>query len=69
MKKPSQRRVDSFLVRIWSEPDQASGQSAWRGRIEHVASRTVIYFDRADQLLAFIAQWTGEAFSQTLHSS
>ena len=52
------RHDGSFLVRIWWESGQ---RPAWRGRVEHLPSQTVIYFDRADELLAFIAGWTGGA--------
>lgn len=58
MDDPPPRHDGSFLVRIWWESGQ---RPAWRGRVEHLPSQTVIYFDRADELLAFIAQWTGDA--------
>lgn len=61
MKESPARRDGSFLVRIWWESGTSSAAPAWRGRVEHIPSQTAAYFERADQLLAFIAEMTGAA--------
>jgi hypothetical protein len=34
----------TFIVRLWQETD-AAGHCHWRGRVEHVASREVVYVE------------------------
>jgi len=49
------------MVRIWWEArDDSTDWPVWRGRVEHVPSGRVAYFDDVAGLLAFIERWTGE---------
>lgn len=48
-------KTDVFIVRIWREPRETSGEPAlWRGAVEHVASRTVRHIDRLSEIIDFI---------------
>lgn len=49
----SSRRVESFLIRLVVEDDDAP-ERAWRGRIQHVSSGGEQQFERIQDMLAFI---------------
>lgn len=49
-------RSNSFVLRIWWEKD---AQPLWRGWVQHAASGESHYFDRLDDLLAFLEMHTG----------
>jgi hypothetical protein len=49
----SNRRVESFLLRLVVEDDEVSVES-WRGRIQHVSSGYERQFEHLQDLLTFI---------------
>ncbi|HFD40022.1 MAG TPA: hypothetical protein ENJ31_09305 [Anaerolineae bacterium] len=58
----------SFLVRIWWETrEDPRDPPVWRGRIEHVPSGRVGYFDTISDWLAFVERWTGALVSDRAH--
>ncbi len=60
--RPQWLSGESFLVRIWWETSNMSGEPlVWRGRVEHVASGRAIYFDDFAELLAFIENRVGSS--------
>lgn len=53
----TQRRSDSFVLRIWWED---GGESpAWRGWVQHAATGETRYFGHVADLLAFVETHTG----------
>jgi hypothetical protein len=59
--RPAQVSDASFLVRFWWEPRADPRDPAvWRGRIEHVPSGWVAFFDDLAGLLLSIERWTGK---------
>ncbi len=51
-------RDASFVVRIWWEPRQ-EGPPLWRGQAIHTATNQGRYFERLEDLVAFVRKWTG----------
>lgn len=51
----------SFIVRIWWEHQDASGQTAahWRGWVQHVRDGSQIYFTSMSDLISFVERETG----------
>ena len=50
-----QVKTDVFLVRVWREPREASGEPAlWRGTVEHVASKAMRHVDQLSEIVDFI---------------
>jgi hypothetical protein len=47
-------RRDAFIVRIWQE----AGQPGWQGWVQHVRTRESAVVRSADELVAFIEEWT-----------
>ncbi|MBU0494633.1 MAG: hypothetical protein KKA73_08730 [Chloroflexi bacterium] len=54
MAQTSERHTVSFVVRLWAEPARASGESHWRGQIEHVGSGQTTHFQVPAALLEFL---------------
>jgi len=53
-----QRRDASFVVRIWWE-QRPTAEPLWRGQVIHTATNQVSYFERVEDLMVFIQNWTG----------
>ena len=51
-------RDASFVVRIWWEQRQ-EGPPLWRGQVVHAPTGETRYFDRVEDLVAFMEQWAG----------
>jgi len=51
-------RNASFVVRIWWEERQ-DGPPLWRGQAIHTATNQSRYFERLEDLVAFVQNWTG----------
>lgn len=55
----------SFLVRIWWESrEDPQDLPVWRGRVEHVPSGRIAYFDDVAGWQAFVERWTGKLISR-----
>ena len=54
-------RDASFVVRIWWEQRQ-DGPPLWRGQAIHTATNQSRYFERLEDLAAFVQNWTGIEF-------
>jgi hypothetical protein len=52
----SNRRVESFLLRIVVQQDDTPASDAWRGRIQHVSSGYERQFEHMQDLIAFIGE-------------
>lgn len=52
----SNRRVESFLLRLVVQDEQAPLEDAWRGRIQHISSGYERQFERMQDLIAFIGE-------------
>ncbi len=55
MAQPFERQTVSFVLRLWSEPGQAPGETQWRGQIEHVGSGDAAHFVVPAPLLELFA--------------
>jgi len=53
MTERPERPEHLFVVRMWREAD-AAPEDEWRGSVEHIGSRTRLYFAGLDTLRAFI---------------
>ena len=51
-----QDRTAVFIVRLWWEFDETGRARTWRGSVEHVQSGRRKYFQRYDDLIAFVQQ-------------
>lgn len=52
----SNRRVESFLLRLVVQEEQAQPADAWRGRIQHISSGYERQFERMQDLIDFIGE-------------
>ena len=53
-----QPKTHSFIVKVWvNDTSQATGQTAWQGRITHVPSGRVHYFVHVDEIAAFVTPY------------
>jgi hypothetical protein len=52
----SNRRVESFLLRLVVHENEAPAADAWRGRIQHISSGYERQFERMQDLLDFIGE-------------
>ena len=50
----SNRRVESFLLRLVVHDDEVSPADAWRGRIQHISSGCERQFEHMQDLINFI---------------
>ena len=50
----SNRRVESFLLRLVVQENEESSTDAWRGRVQHVSSGYERQFERLQDLIDFI---------------
>lgn len=53
-----------FTVRLWRE-HLGNGESEWRGKVEHVASREARYFRDWSALIAFLLEVLSQQDLQT----
>ncbi len=54
----SEENKHAFVVRIWCEPREIEGKTpAWRGMIEHVASRNRQYLEDINEINTFIVPY------------
>lgn len=49
------RGKDSFLVTLWIEADDAA-PFAWRGSVEHLATKRRLYFSDPNELIVFLTR-------------
>jgi hypothetical protein len=52
----SNRRVESFLLRLVVQESDAQDTEAWRGRIQHVSSGCERQFEHLQELIEFIGE-------------
>ena len=52
----SNRRVESFLLRLVVHENQAQDAETWRGRIRHLSSGHERQFERMQDLVDFIGE-------------
>ncbi|HEU5098503.1 MAG TPA: hypothetical protein VFU22_05760 [Roseiflexaceae bacterium] len=50
----SNRRVESFLLRIVVQDNDSHAGDAWRGRVQHISSGYECQFERMQDLIEFI---------------
>jgi hypothetical protein len=50
------RRVESFLLRIVVQQNDSQVADAWRGRIQHISSGFERQFERMQDLIDFIGE-------------
>ena len=56
----SNRRVESFLLRLVVHDSDLPSANAWRGRIQHISSGCEHQFERMQDLLDFISEQLGQ---------
>lgn len=63
-----ERRVESFIVKIWlEEVAKRDGKTKWRGRITHVPGGEVGYLQKLGDIARFIAPYlSGMGVRQSL---
>lgn len=59
----SQRRYETFLLRIVIEEQQEVQIDGWMGRVQHVPSGKELRFNGAQELLAFVNAMHAERVS------
>ena len=52
----SNRRVESFLLRLVVHENHAQAADTWRGRIQHIRSGDERQFERMQDLIDFIGE-------------
>ena len=52
----SNRRVESFLLRLVVQESGMPDSEAWHGRVQHVSSGCERQFERLQDLIAFIGE-------------
>ena len=52
----SNRRVESFLLRLVVHENQAQAADTWRGRVQHISSGHERQFERMQDLVDFIGE-------------
>lgn len=52
----SNRRVESFLLRVVVQDESCVGPDGWRGRIQHVGSGDERHFERLEDAIGFIRE-------------
>ena len=52
----SNRRVESFLLRLVIHDSEVPPADAWRGRIQHISSGCERQFERMQDLIDFIGE-------------
>jgi len=52
----SNRRVESFLLRLVIRDSELLSTDAWRGRVQHISSGCERQFDRMQDLIEFIGE-------------
>lgn len=50
----SSRRIESFLLRLVVEEQNEATDDPWHGRIQHIGSGHERYFERIEDIVAFI---------------
>ena len=56
----SNRRVESFLLRLVVHDSDVPSADAWRGRIQHISSGSEHQFERMQDLIDFIGVQLGQ---------
>jgi hypothetical protein len=64
MMKDAKPHSNSYIVRIRREDDRPS----WKGWVQHVRTGESVFFQRLDELLAFIERHTGK-LAEPAHKS
>jgi len=52
----SNRRVESFLIRLVVQENESPAEGIWRGRIQHISSGHERQFERMQDLIDFIGE-------------
>lgn len=52
---PDRGRTTSFVMTLWLEPQQASGEPEWRWRVTQVRTGEQRYFHRLADVLAYVS--------------
>ena len=52
----SNRRVESFLLRLVVQDNEVPSADAWRGRIQHISSGCERQFEHMQDLINFIGE-------------
>ena len=52
----SNRRVESFLLRLVVRENEEASTDAWRGRVQHISSGCERQFEHMQDLIDFIAE-------------
>jgi hypothetical protein len=60
----SNRRVESFLLRLVVRDSEAPHTGEWRGRVQHISSGSERQFERMQDLIDFIGEQM--AYDQSL---
>jgi len=59
--KSFEENTHAFIVRLWEEPREIEGAVVeWRGMVLHVATNKRRYFNHLDDIMSFIAEYTGK---------
>ena len=64
----SNRRVESFLLRLVVHDSEVPSADAWRGRIQHISSGGECQFERMQDLIDFIGEQLMNEQSQLIVS-
>ncbi|MBU1748898.1 MAG: hypothetical protein KKA73_14510 [Chloroflexi bacterium] len=56
MTEEARSHSNSYIIRIWRE----EGKPGWQGWVQHARTRESAFFQRLDELLAFIERQAGK---------
>jgi hypothetical protein len=59
--KDAKSHSNSYIIRIWREDDKPG----WKGWVQHARTRESAFFQRLDELLAFIERSAGKLTEPT----
>jgi hypothetical protein len=60
----SNRRIESFLLRVVVQDGESAPPDTWRGRIQHVGSGDERNFQRIEDVIAFIHEQFASEFTR-----
>jgi hypothetical protein len=62
-------QVHSFIVKLWVERDEETGNTLWHGHITHVPGGERLYLKKLTDINDFIANYLGEPLRELRSSS
>jgi hypothetical protein len=62
-------QVHSFIVKLWVERDEETGNTRWHGHITHVPRGERLYLKKLTDINDFIANYLGESPKEPESSS